>query len=97
MTTPTHDVMSFSRTLATALGTGRLTLDQCLLEAAQRQPDRDFRRVVSEVRQAVLAGQSLSAAVAKYPGIFDANYVSVLRRGEKNGTLEEALEELGRT
>ena len=36
-------------------------------------------------------GSTLSQAMARYPAVFDAEYLAVIRRGETSGRLDDAL------
>jgi len=50
--------------------------------------------VGKQLRQDVVEGKSLSAAMAKQPEIFSELYVNMVRAGEQSGALEEVLRRL---
>ncbi|MCD6051491.1 MAG: type secretion system family protein [Verrucomicrobia bacterium] len=50
--------------------------------------------VAKQLRQEVIEGKSLSAAMAKQPEVFTDLYVNMVRAGEQSGALEEVLRRL---
>ncbi|WP_321530857.1 type II secretion system F family protein [uncultured Desulfuromonas sp.] len=50
-----------------------------------------LREVISEVREEVRSGSSLSEAFAKFPHFFPPLYIAALRAGEKTGNVPETL------
>ncbi len=50
--------------------------------------------VAKQLRQDVVEGKSLSAAMAKQPEIFTDLYINMVRAGEQSGALEEVLRRL---
>lgn len=50
-----------------------------------------FRDVISEIREEIRGGSTLSDAFAKFPRSFPPLYVSAIRAGEKTGDLPETL------
>ena len=50
-----------------------------------------FRDVISEIREEIHGGQSLSEAFANFPNFFPPLYVAALKAGEKTGDLPETL------
>lgn len=87
------EVGDFTQQLATLLGAG-LPLDrslQVLLELAEN--DR-VRRTVSDVRDRVREGGSLSEALEAQHGAFSRLYVNMVRAGEMGGTLDRTLDRL---
>lgn len=50
-----------------------------------------FKKIIQEVSEDVSKGQSLEKAFSKHPKVFTLFYLSLVRIGEKSGTLEESL------
>lgn len=53
-----------------------------------------FKKVITQITTDIEAGLSFSDALAKYPQIFNAMYVNMVRIGEASGRLDETLERL---
>lgn len=87
------EVSLMTRQLATLVGAGfpLVTALDTLLTQAQAQ---GFRKILAEVKDAVVAGNSFASALAPYPGVFSSLYVNMVRAGESSGTLEIVLERL---
>ena len=89
----TREVGQFTQQLATLLAAG-LPLDrslQVLLELAEN--DR-VRRKVTDIRDAVREGGSLSDALEAQHGSFNRLFVNMVRAGEIGGTLDKTLDRL---
>ena len=54
-----------------------------------------LRAVVAQIRGRVLAGESLSEALAHHPLLFPPMYLALVRVGEASGTLDHVLDVLG--
>ena len=88
-----REVAEFTQQLSTLLGAG-LPLDrslQVLLELAES--DR-VKRAVSEIRDKVRQGGSLSDALEEQHGAFNRLFVNMVRAGEVGGTLDVTLARL---
>lgn len=89
----TREVAEFTQQLSTLLGAG-LPLDrglQVLLELAEN--DR-VRRALSEIRDKVRQGGSLSDALEEQHGAFNRLFVNMVRAGEVGGSLDATLARL---
>jgi general secretion pathway protein F len=89
----TREVGEFTQQLSTLLGAG-LPLDrslQVLLDLAES--DR-VKRTVSEIRDRVRSGGSLSDALEEQHGAFNRLFVNMVRAGEIGGTLDVTLARL---
>ncbi len=84
------DVAIFSRQFATMVNSG-LSLIRALNVLEDQTENKTLAGVVSEVRQAVERGTSLSAALEEHPKVFNPLYVSMIRAGEVGGVLDETL------
>src|SRR5262245_2355571 len=53
-----------------------------------------FKKVLTLVHEDVESGSSLSEAMAKHPGVFDALYTNMVKAGEAGGILDTILQRL---
>lgn len=87
------DLVIFARQLATMIEAGIPILQS--LEALEEQMAHPyFKSVIAAVREDVAAGNSLSAAFAKYPNVFDTLFVSMVKAGETGGALHALLDRI---
>lgn len=70
-----------------------LTLVEAL-DVSGEQAGGKLERVLGQVKAAVEGGSSFNEALAKFPRVFPAIYVSTVRVGEASGTLAENLNHL---
>ena len=87
------DKILFTNQLATLLEAG-LPLLQALESTVQQVNNKELKRITSVVVADIQAGLSFSAALAKYPRIFDGIFISLVQAGEASGTLDSALRRL---
>src|SRR5918997_6062901 len=78
------------RQLATMISSGMSLLRALYVLEEQARSDK-FREAITEVRQDVEAGISLSDALARHPDIFNDLYIAMVAAGETGGVLEETL------
>jgi type IV pilus assembly protein PilC len=57
----------------------------------ERQKERRFREILTEIREKITSGVALSDAFAAYGNLFPAIYSTSLRAGERSGDLEGVL------
>lgn len=84
------DIVIFTRQLATLIDAD-MPLAEGLRTLAKQVEKPPFRKVISEVSDAVEGGSSLSAALAQYPRLFTSFYVKLVRSGELSGKLHDSL------
>jgi general secretion pathway protein F len=89
-----EDVTVFTRDLALLLKAGARIDDALDLLAVDIDIGR-LRGVVAQIRGRVLAGESLSEALAHHPLLFPSMYLALVRVGEVSGTLDHVLDVLG--
>ncbi|MEW6466012.1 MAG: type II secretion system F family protein [Pseudomonadota bacterium] len=87
------DVAVFTQELATLLRAG-LPLDRSLEILISLAASEPVRTLLSQVRDDVRGGASLSAAMEARRGVFSRFYISMLRAGEAGGALDVVLERL---
>jgi type II secretory pathway component PulF len=84
------EIVIFSRQLATLIN-AKVPIVQALNILQTQVSSAKLKSVLAEIAQHVEAGDSLSAAIARYPKIFNNLYVNLVRSGELSGTMDEAL------
>jgi type IV pilus assembly protein PilC len=84
------DLAIFSRQFATMINAG-LSLMRALSILAEQTDNPELARVNAEVRNDVEAGQSLSAAMGKFPKVFPPLMVNMCKAGEVGGFLDAVL------
>ena len=86
------DLLDVTRTLATLLTAG-LPLARAL-DAARRLRAGPSAETVANVQALVERGERLADALAAHPAFFPANYVGLVRAGERSGNLGAAFARL---
>ncbi len=89
----TREVGQFTQQMATLLGAG-LPLDRSLQVLMELSENDRVRSTVSDIRDHVREGGSLSDALEKQHGAFSRLFVSMVRAGEIGGTLDVTLSRL---
>lgn len=84
------DIVIFTRQLATLIDAD-MPLAEGLRTLAKQVEKPAFRRIISDVSDAVEGGSSLSAALAEYPKLFSSFYIKLVRSGELSGKLHDSL------
>ena len=91
---PTNkDLIIFTKQFATMLQSG-VTLNNSLKLLASQQQNRQFKKTIYAIRNAIESGSKLSDAMAHHPSIFDVLYCSMIRAGEASGGLDRILIQL---
>ncbi|QMR75518.1 type II secretion system inner membrane protein GspF [Enterobacter sp. RHBSTW-00175] len=83
----------FTRQLATLMAAA-LPLDEALAAIQQQKESKNLVSIIGALRQAVLEGQSLSAAMQLHPRLFDTVYCTLVKAGETVGQAGAVLERL---
>jgi type II secretory pathway component PulF len=87
------ELLLFTSELSDLLASG-MTLGSALHALAQRLTGKAQDVIVTNLRDEVVSGSSLSGALAKWPDTFPALYVSMVKAGEASGQLPGVLERL---
>lgn len=87
------DKLMFTKHLAVMLKSG-IPLDEAILSLKNQTANTAFKKVLTDLYQRIENGDPLAKAASLHPEVFDPLYLSLLRIGEKSGTLEENLEYL---
>jgi general secretion pathway protein F len=87
------EVSLMTRQLATLVGAGfpLVTALDTMIPQIKSPP---FKRVMAQIKDAVVEGKSFAVALQPYPGVFSSLYVNMVRAGETSGTLEIVLARL---
>jgi type IV pilus assembly protein PilC len=87
------DLILFTRQLATFVGAG-VPMSRALGTMAEETPSALFKRVILAILKDLERGQTLSAALARHPQVFQTLYVDLVRVAELTGNLEATLKQL---
>lgn len=87
------DLVIFTRQLATMVDAG-IPLLQGLDALMEQVTHPYFKSVVTNVKDDIEVGSSLSAAFSKHPGVFDTLFVNMVKAGEAGGTLSIILDRI---
>jgi len=86
-------LVQFTQQLATLLGAGQ-PLDRALTILLDLPEDEAAKRTITDVRDLVRGGTSLSAALERQHGTFSRLYINMVRAGEAGGSLQDTLQRL---
>jgi type IV pilus assembly protein PilC len=87
------DLVTFTRLFATMIDAG-LPLVQCLEILASQQPNKNFGKILKDVKTAVEQGSTFSDALARHPKVFDDLFVNLVHAGETGGILDSIMQRL---
>lgn len=87
------DIALITRQLATLTKSG-VSLVESLTAVIDQCDKPDLKSAITDVRDQVNQGTSLSDAFAKFPQFFDRLFCNMVDAGEQSGTLEQVLERL---
>lgn len=90
---PVTELATATRQLATLLGAG-LPLDEALGTIGDQLENERLARAFNAVREEVVQGQSLHAALGSHSRIFPVLFVNMVQVGENTGTLDQVLKRL---
>lgn len=80
----------FTRQLATMIDAG-LPLVQSLDILAMQQENKNFKEILTTIKDDVESGSTFAAALARHPKIFNDLYVNLVVAGEEGGILDNIL------
>ncbi|PLX74881.1 MAG: pilus assembly protein PilC [Desulfuromonas sp.] len=89
----TKDLVVFTRQFSTMIDAG-LPLVQCLDILSRQQENKTFKKILTEVKEAVESGSTFADALAKHPKVFDELFVNLVAAGEVGGILDTILNRL---
>jgi type IV pilus assembly protein PilC len=88
-----EEMAIFTKQLAAMIGAG-ISITRSLQTLAKQEKNEYFSKLLIAVKNDVAAGLPLSAALAKYPRVFNAMIISLVLAAEETGTLDTTLEQL---
>ncbi|MCX5896095.1 MAG: type II secretion system F family protein [Proteobacteria bacterium] len=92
-TVKTKDLILFTRQLSTMIDAG-LPLIQGLEILASQEPNKTFKKILSQIKADVEAGATFADALKKHPKVFDNLYANLVAAGEMGGVLDTILQRL---
>ncbi len=87
---PEKEIVIFTRQFATMIDAG-LPIVQCLEILASQASDKNFSRILFEVKAMVESGSTLAEALKKQPKAFDDLYTNLVQAGEIGGIMDTIL------
>jgi len=87
------EVLDFTCQLAVMIRAG-ISIRQALEGIADQTDNLKFRKILQSIRQDVESGKQFSEAIAKYPRLFDALYVNMVRASEMSGSFAHMLDRI---
>ena len=87
------DLTVFTRQIATMIDAG-LPLVQSLEVLASQQPNKQFKRILTKIREDVEGGSTFAASIKRHPAVFTSLYMSMVEAGEAGGFLDTVLNRL---
>src|SRR3989338_7717142 len=85
-----RDFATFTRQLATLIDAD-MPLSEGLRTLARQVDKKSFRKIITEIAEAVEGGSLLSVVLDAYPKLFSNFYVKLIQSGEVSGKLHESL------
>lgn len=85
-----RDLATFTRQLATLIDAD-MPLSEGLRTLARQVEKKSFRKIITEIAEAVEGGSLLSAALEVYPKLFSNFYIKLIQSGEVSAKLHESL------
>ena len=87
------DIVVFTRQLGTMIDAG-LPIVQCLDILGEQADNKNFRKIVRQLKDDVESGSTFTEALKKHPKIFDDLFVNMISAGEVGGILDTILSRL---
>ncbi len=87
------ELLTFTVHLQTIVSAG-IPIIQGLTDLIEQTGNKNFKKILEDVRASIQSGTGLSEALQKHPKAFSDLYVSVVRAGEATGNLDSVLKDL---
>ncbi|MDH4263792.1 MAG: type II secretion system F family protein [Spirochaetia bacterium] len=87
---PRKDIGLFARQLATLLGAG-IAINDALSDIVEQTNNKQFQKIIIEVKSQIIEGKSLSESLAQHGDIFPPIYENMVKIGEATGNYESLL------
>ncbi|QKK02221.1 MAG: type II secretion system F family protein [Pseudomonadota bacterium] len=88
-----RDIAIFTRQLATMLHSG-IPLVQAFSIIGQAAENPRLKKLISDIRNDVESGSTLSESLGKFPVYFDELYINLVHAGEDAGVLDQVLDSI---
>lgn len=88
-----RDILLFTRYLSTMITAG-LPILQALDVIGREQENTAMQNLVSTLKTNIASGKTLGESFSQFPQHFDELYCSLIKAGEKSGTLDKILKRL---
>ncbi len=90
-----REIILFTNHLAMSVEAG-VSVIMAISDYAAETDNQRFGKIIEDVERQVLAGTSLSDALAKHPEAFSEMYVAIVATGEATGNLDQVMLDLVR-
>ena len=87
------EISMMTRQLATLVSAG-FPLVSAIDSLIPQTKSTQFKKILSQIKDSIVEGNSFASALSLYPGIFSSLYKNMVHAGESSGTLEIVLERL---
>lgn len=87
------EISLMTRQLATLVGAG-FPLVTALDTLIPQTKSHSFKKLLTQIKDAIVEGSSFAGAISQYPGTFSSLYINMVHAGETSGTLEIVLDRL---
>ncbi len=84
------EISRFTRQFATMIGAG-LPMIQCLEILSSQTENKEFGKIITQIKDSVQGGATLSESMARHPKVFDPLYTNMVEAGELGGALDAIL------
>jgi type IV pilus assembly protein PilC len=89
-TVSTNEKILFGKNLSSMLEAG-LPLSRAIEVIGRQSRNKKYKFVMNNLNDSIKSGDTLSGAMAKFPGVFSKLFISMVRAGEESGDLVGAL------
>ncbi len=84
------DIVAFTRQLSVLIDAD-VPLSEGLRTLANQEEKITFKKVITDISEAIEGGSSLSIALSLYPNLFSNFYIMLIQSGEVSGRLHQSL------
>lgn len=88
-----RDMVVFCRQFSVLVNSG-IAMMKTLAILSEQAENPKFRKILTDIKNQVEQGSTLSEAFGKYDNVFDSLFVNMLKAGETGGVLDEVLNRL---
>jgi len=88
-----YELALISKLLSTLFRSG-VSMSESLSVTSEAVLNLRYRESIAKMREKVLSGITLCAAMEEYRGLYPKNFISIVSVGEKSGTIENSFQHL---